>query len=168
MSTGEATRPRRTARRAGRRPAVVVALVLLVLVAGVATALALVRDAPVVPTAVQEHPSSDGCAALRPDRPVVLAVVGEGGTRSVRLPVHLADVAPGQSATSTATVDAPTALGDHELELALPAPAAALAERPEHAVRLADESTWDAATARNDLHQSLRVRDPAEEAGTTP
>ena len=111
---------------------------------------------------------NDGYAALGPGRPVLLAMVGEGGTRTAPLPVDLSEVGPGESVAFTATATAPTALGDYALELALPDPAAALAERPEYAVRLANEGTWDPATARNDLRQSMRVRDPAEEAGVTP
>ena len=55
----------------------------------------------------------------------------------------------------TLTLPSGMAAGRYALSLALPDPG--LADRPEYAIRLANEDAWDEETGRNDLQHAVTV-----------
>lgn len=64
--------------------------------------------------------------------------------------------------TTTITVDAPLPAnlpaGDYDLLLHLPDAASGLSSRPEYAIRLANQNTWEASTGYNNLQTILKVQ----------
>ncbi len=63
----------------------------------------------------------------------------------------------GQTQTLAHDLQTDVPAGNYELLLHFPDPAASLADRPEYAIRLANEDTWDASTGYNDLKHTLNV-----------
>jgi len=66
---------------------------------------------------------------------------------------------PGGVITVSSVLDIPgdVPAGSYSLMLSLPDPAAALADRPEYAIQLANQGMWDPATGRNDLGVSITI-----------
>ena len=103
---------------------------------------------------------NDGWAAPFNLRPVelVLRHVNTGYIHTVPLPGEdprfwLA----GDTRTLTHTLQAPMLSGDYELLLHLPDPHPTLSDRPEYAIRFANDGVWEAAIGYNDLGHILHV-----------
>ena len=69
---------------------------------------------------------------------------------------------PGETHTLTGAIRIPDHFpaGEYELLLSLPAPEPTLQQRPEYAVRLANENIWEANTGYNRLNHKLIVQPP--------
>jgi hypothetical protein len=114
---------------------------------------------------------NEGWAALTNPRPVLLVLEGQGQRLSAELPADPRTWLPG-SVELRARLRLPATLapGQYRLALWLPDAAAALRDRPEYAVRLANAGTWSAAAGDNTLGQltiSAEASGDADPAATT-
>jgi hypothetical protein len=101
-----------------------------------------------------------GYAAMYRERPVYVVIAGTGTRHTFRLPsVDPRRWEPGIEHVIRATVLLPESLpaGTYSLGLWLPDRAASLRERPEYAVRFANQNVWDAASGLNILTPDLEV-----------
>jgi hypothetical protein len=107
---------------------------------------------------------NEGWAAPFNPRPVYAVLAGAGGQFAVRLPgLDPRRWEAGQEVAIDAGVRLPAAArpGAYRFALWLPDSSPRLRQRPEYAVRLANEGVWDAATGLNwlgELHVSRPVR----------
>jgi hypothetical protein len=118
---------------------------------------------------------NDGWAAPFNPRLVELLLRNQisGNIYSVPLPddprTWLADGGGEQSINRTICAPSSMPLGSYDLLLNLPDPEAGVYDRPEYAIRLANDSLWEPATGFNDLEHTIVV-DPAASSAvcTTP
>ncbi|RAV21273.1 DUF4832 domain-containing protein [Paenibacillus contaminans] len=110
-----------------------------------------------------------GFAAMFNERPVYIVLDGAGGRFNFPLPD--ADPrwwAPGEATNVTAQFQVPANVppGDYKLALWLPDDAESIRNRPEYAVRLANEGVWDENKGYNVIAEHLAVLAP--EQNTAP
>ena len=110
---------------------------------------------------------NDGYAAPFNPRGVnlILRPTGLGTSYLAKLPDDPRRFAPGSSTTVSHKFCLPSdiAAGTYALFLSLPDPVPALAARPEYAIRLANQNTWEPSTGTNNLNRTLTV-DPSVSA----
>ncbi len=102
-----------------------------------------------------------GYAAMYRERPVYVVVEGAGTRHAIHVPsVDPRRWEPGIGHVVRATILLPNPLpaGTYSLGLWLPDRAVSLRERPEYAVRFANQNVWDAVTGVNTLTTDLEVR----------
>lgn len=106
---------------------------------------------------------NEGFAAPFNPRPVELVLRSGAGDERVVLPVELRSFLPGADHEIAVRVRVPATLpaGAHTLALALPSASPSLRARPEYAIRLANDGTWDGARGDNVLG-TITVDDAAE------
>lgn len=104
---------------------------------------------------------NEGWANLYNPRPVelVLRNSASGRTYAFRLAEDPRFWMPGESRTVASEISIPSEAeaGSYEVLLHLPDAAAALRDRPEYAVRFANQDLWEPATGMNRLRRSVRV-----------
>jgi len=104
---------------------------------------------------------NDGYAAPFNPRGLVLVLRHSslGTTYVANLPDDPRRFAPGATTTVSRRFCLPTAMaeGSYALLLGLPDPVPALADRPEYAIRLANQNLWEAGTGYNSLNHTLTV-----------
>ncbi len=104
---------------------------------------------------------NDGFANLYNPRPLDVVLKHQPSGRLYRLPTKEDPRrwSPGQPHTVvlTGTVPADAPAGTYELLLHLPDATVALRDRPEFAVRFANDGLWDPATGMNSLRRQVRV-----------
>lgn len=101
-----------------------------------------------------------GYAAMYRDRPVYFVLAGEGNRYEFDVPsVDPRRWEPGTQHSIRASLLIPQSVpaGTYSLSLWLPDRAASLRDRPEYAVRFANQGVWDAATGLNILVPDLQV-----------
>jgi hypothetical protein len=106
--------------------------------------------------------ANDGFATPFNPRPVQL-VLRARGTQAVYTVAVSSDPRrwrAGQTTTIGIDVALPTSLpaGEYDLLLHLPDAASGLSSRPEYAIRLANQNTWEASTGYNNLQTTLKVQ----------
>lgn len=104
--------------------------------------------------------ANDGYAAPINLRPVYLILRPQAGGAVTALPLRLEPRTwlPGsQTVAARVVVPALLAAGDYELLLHLPDPAAALANRPEYAIQLANAAIWETDTGYNRLNHVVTL-----------
>ncbi len=91
---------------------------------------------------------------------LILRNTNEGTVYSGKLPDDPRRFTPGSSSTISHKFCLPAdiAAGTYALLLSLADPAPALAARPEYAIRLANQNTWEAATGYNNLNRGLTIQ----------
>jgi hypothetical protein len=102
---------------------------------------------------------NDGYAAPFNPRGLNLILRGTATTYVAKLPDDPRRFASGGSTTVSHSFCLPPdiASGSYALLLSLPDPVPALATRPEYAIRLANQGTWEVSTGCNNLNRSLIV-----------
>jgi len=110
---------------------------------------------------------NDGYAAPFNPRGLNLILRGTAVPYVAKLPDDPRHFAPGSTTTVTHRFCLPAniAPGSYALLLSLPDPVPALATRPEYAIRLANQGTWEASTGSNNLNRSLAV---SADSATSP
>lgn len=110
---------------------------------------------------LQLRVANDGFATPYNPRPVDVVLRNTATGNEVHLPTT-ADPRwwnPGQTTLVHADVMVPAGLpsGNYQVLLDLPDPAHALHARPDYAIRLANQDTWEPATGYNNLHFAIAV-----------
>ena len=100
---------------------------------------------------------NDGFGNLYNPRPVFLVCRNRAMGRSERVPIGDDPRLWMPGETSGFHVSAKLPAGEYDLLLELPDAAAALRDRPEYCVRLANEGVWEAATGMNRLAETVVV-----------
>jgi hypothetical protein len=104
---------------------------------------------------------NDGYAAMFNSRPVELVLRNDasGALTRVALSADPRRWLPGQTININQTVALPAGMasGNYSVLLNLPDAAASLSGRPEYAVQLANNNTWEASTGMNKLNQTVAI-----------
>jgi len=113
---------------------------------------------------------NDGWAAPYNARPVklVLRHTGTGDTHTVALDEDPRFWMPGDTQVLDHAIQADVPAGSYELLLYLPDADPSLAERPEYAIRLANEGIWEEDTGYNSLGHTLDVQSQPATSFTVP
>ncbi len=95
---------------------------------------------------------NDGWATVHNPRPLVLVLDGPGGKSEATLLTTIQRWLPGEH-TLRASVRIPSSLatGSYRLALWMPDGAASIRDRPEYAIRLANQSVWNSADGTNTM-----------------